>query len=312
MNSITKKAMLSLLVTAAITQPVQAMSWKQIAGLTATGALILGGIYYLNSCKIEKEARQRKLNQDLYFAGYNKKFKEAQELIKAGADFNSRDHHQTTLYWAIYHGNDDMAIWLIDNGARLEGLSSDGTRENALDWALMRSGRKVIDHLIKKGACANLDNYCAFVGAAYSGMTDLVKSFLTKHPEFATQDNEFRHRLAIHLAARNGHIEIVQLLLDHGTHVNAPGANDSTPLHEAALYQHLDIVKLLVDKGANINIVDAFNNTPADLALRDNPLSPVAYYFQNERPSRALVQNNIHAKTNNNVPFNDALIFCEK
>ena len=303
-KNMTKKAFLNLLAAAAITQPLQAMNYENTFFLTLTSLAVAYGSRSAHS------ERQRKLNLDLSSAGYYQQFEKAQALIKDGADFNSRDHDQTTLYWAIYHGNENMAIWLIDNGARLEGLSSDEERENALNFAIQQRELNIVTHLIKNGAKPDLKNQCTFEMCASLGMIDLAQQFLEKNPGLINVDTGGP---ALHKAIFYERTEVINYLLNAGADINALDARRWTPLHCAVYYQNFDAVKLLVNRGADIKAVNNFNQTPTKLALQEYPNSPITYYLKNEHNSRALVQTSIHANTTTKpVPFNDALIFCKK
>lgn len=70
----------------------------------------------------------------------------------------------------------------------------------------------------------------------------------------------------LHIAAYNGHLEIVKHLIEKGAKVNSVNEGGYTPLHFAIEENRLDIVKYLVDKGANRYIKNGFNETPIDLA----------------------------------------------
>ncbi|KAI5736086.1 hypothetical protein M8J77_026453 [Diaphorina citri] len=49
----------------------------------------------------------------------------------------------------------------------------------------------------------------------------------------------------LHWACKEGHLKLVELLLQRGARVNATNRGDDTPLHLAAAHGHLDIVRLL-------------------------------------------------------------------
>lgn len=71
------------------------------------------------------------------------------------------------------------------------------------------------------------------------------------------------------LAAGLGHIDIVDLLLDHGASVDDVTSLDSSaPIHLAALHGQSGVVKLLLDAGAPINDRNADGWTPLELACK--------------------------------------------
>ena len=62
---------------------------------------------------------------------------------------------------------------------------------------------------------------------------------------------------ALHLAAREGHMEAVKFLIDV-CHLNVNGKDDGgwTPIIWAAEYQHTNVVKHLLSQGADPNMKD--------------------------------------------------------
>ena len=71
------------------------------------------------------------------------------------------------------------------------------------------------------------------------------------------------------LAARGGHEEVVQILLDCGAECNKTDTDGYTPLHMAVRFGHKDVVKELLDRGAEPNIPDAIPlYTPLHTAAR--------------------------------------------
>ena len=59
---------------------------------------------------------------------------------------------------------------------------------------------------------------------------------------------------AIHIAAQNGKIELVKIILSNGGLVNARNQSGNTALHMATEYGMLEVAKLLKDSEADINI----------------------------------------------------------
>ena len=74
-------------------------------------------------------------------------------------------------------------------------------------------------------------------------------------------------------AATAGETEVIRLLIEAGTDVNAKCHHDFTALHEAAHAGHLDAVKLLVEAGARTDAVERqWSSTPEGWARHaDHP-----------------------------------------
>jgi ankyrin repeat protein len=66
----------------------------------------------------------------------------------------------------------------------------------------------------------------------------------------------------LHVAALNGHAEIVKLLLEHGADPNVRSSYGWTPLHYAVFGGYLEVVKLLLERGADPNARDRYGATP--------------------------------------------------
>ncbi len=72
------------------------------------------------------------------------------------------------------------------------------------------------------------------------------------------------------MAARNGHTEIVKVLLQSNAEVDAVDKNKKTPLHWAAEKGCKEIVSALIEKEANVNAKDQDGSTPLRWATRND------------------------------------------
>ena len=80
----------------------------------------------------------------------------------------------------------------------------------------------------------------------------------------------------LHWAAKKGHKEIAELLIEKGADLNAKQNLGWTPLHNAASSGHKEIAELLITKGVDVNAKIAAANalgrykgdTPLDLAIK--------------------------------------------
>ena len=52
----------------------------------------------------------------------------------------------------------------------------------------------------------------------------------------------------LHLAAVNGDVRIVRLLVEHNARIDVLNNEQATPLHKAAQYNHVQVVEFLVDR----------------------------------------------------------------
>ena len=89
--------------------------------------------------------------------------------------------------------------------------------------------------------------------AARSGDTTRLEKLLEEHPErLQARTQPYEHTL-LHVAAANGHVDAVRILLGLGLDVNARERGDNTyPMHWAAAGGHLEVVHVLADAGGDV------------------------------------------------------------
>lgn len=74
----------------------------------------------------------------------------------------------------------------------------------------------------------------------------------------------------LHYAATGGHVDIMELLLDHYAFIDAQSPNGTTPLMMAAMYGNTESVKLLLDAGADTAMTNQLGMTALDFAMKAN------------------------------------------
>ncbi|KAL3265732.1 hypothetical protein HHI36_009934 [Cryptolaemus montrouzieri] len=110
--------------------------------------------------------------------------------------------------------------------------------------------------------------------AAQYGRLDTVELLVRTDPSLmhclrrAAPDIVYPHT-PLHLASRNGHRAVVEVLLRAGFSVNMR-TKAGTPLHEAALCGKVEVVKTLLEHGVNTSIRDSNNYTVMDLLSQFN------------------------------------------
>ena len=119
-----------------------------------------------------------------------------------------------------------------------------------------------------------------------SNLTDLLKRLKPGQSKTAleTKTKDGSHfATPLIIAARNGHLNSVKILLRYGADIEARGTlkieNDviegCTPLWAAAATGHLDVVKLLIERNADVEGRTLTNSTPLRAAAYDGYLDVV-------------------------------------
>lgn len=100
----------------------------------------------------------------------------------------------------------------------------------------------------------------------YKACEELLENKLEK---VNVQDEE-THETALHIAAKNGWIDLMQLFLRHGADCNATDSSGKAPLHLVATKDHLDCcLELLERPELDLNIKNKKEDTPLHHAARE-------------------------------------------
>jgi uncharacterized protein len=70
----------------------------------------------------------------------------------------------------------------------------------------------------------------------------------------------------LHLAARTGAVEDIEVLVSYGARVNVVGDLGNTPLHQAAMSGREDSVRRLLQLAADLNLQNEFNQIALQVA----------------------------------------------
>lgn len=108
---------------------------------------------------------------------------------------------------------------------------------------------------------------------------------------------------ALHLSAANGQYQIVEFLIKYlnPVDVNALTDEGSTPLHWAALNGHLKIVEKLLEAGADATIKNSSGRSPVTLAEQQSHLEVVQVLLKSYDPEEEEEENMNSLDENGNV-----------
>ena len=129
----------------------------------------------------------------------------------------------------------------------------------------LQTTRKKSASLLSQEEKQKLDT--KLVEAAERGDINAVKGYIAEGADVNAQEKD---DTALDIASREGHKEIVGLLLENGAEVR-------TALHWAAAQALIGIVELLLDRGADINARDGAGFTPLFWAAEDGNVNTVAF-----------------------------------
>ncbi|XP_034062654.1 caskin-2-like isoform X3 [Gymnodraco acuticeps] len=193
-------------------------------------------------------------------------------LLEAQASVDVKDSNgMRPLHYAAWQGKADSVLMLLRAAASVNGVSLDGhiPLHLAAQYGHYQVSEMLLQHqsnpcLVNKAKKTPLDLACEF------GRVQVAQLLLSSNMVVALLEGERKEptdsafTTPLHLAARNGHKDIIRLLLNAGIDINKT-TKSGTALHEASLYGKTEVVRLLLDAGVDVNIRNTYNQTALDI-----------------------------------------------
>ena len=189
--------------------------------------------------------------QGIYRAIADAIFRKNTDMIEILSKYGAQDwFDEPPLLEAVERGDADVVKVLLSHGADVDQKNSDG-------WTvLMKASKKgdsklgIIELLLKHGAQVDLQNNdgeSALMVAAQNGQAKLAAKLVREYGASADLKQKQTNRTALMEGSKSGSIDIVKLLLEHGTD------NLGWALVLAILHKHDDIIELLLKLGAQVD-----------------------------------------------------------
>ncbi|XP_064943902.1 E3 ubiquitin-protein ligase XB3-like isoform X2 [Musa acuminata AAA Group] len=108
-------------------------------------------------------------------------------------------------------------------------------------------------------SCASSSYDHDFFTAVQAGDLQAVDSYLKDDPSLLLRTTIYDRLSALHIAAANGRVEVLSMILDRSVSPDVLNRDKQTPLMLAAMHGKIECVQKLLDSGANILMFDSVN-----------------------------------------------------
>ena len=180
-----------------------------------------------------------------------------QRLLELGLDVDLlSEHKDTALMYAAKFGRTQLIKELLKANADCSIQDSDG--KIAFQMLTQDMPESILRSLLPRDFKFT-KNYLH--NAAQAGFCNLVKVII----EIGKLDVDLPNsegRTAFSLACKDGKLEMVKLLLSHGSDVNSLDSTNWTPLHHAAHEGHAEVVEYLLANKADPHKLNNSHETP--------------------------------------------------
>ena len=166
-------------------------------------------------------------------------------LLKAGAKITVNNASPSAIHLAAKEGHRDIFELLLRKGAK----------DSYIDY---KTGRYTA-----WGPMLNKQNWCCVHFAAFGGHYNLVKYLLEERIEPPITLGTLKYKeTALPIAAMQGHVRVVELLLEKGFPVNVEFYRKETALHASSIVDNIEMMTFLLNHGAKVDPLDSDNNSP--------------------------------------------------
>ncbi len=169
------------------------------------------------------------------------------------------DSSLSPVITAAYHGEMNIANYLVANGAKMDIFSSSALGLTYIVKNLVQKYPKMVNAVA-------IDGYLPLGLASFFGRTETAQYLILHGADVNSPSVNEQRVMPLHSAAAGRHLEVARLLLANGADVNAEQQGGFTALHAAAQNGQLEMIQLLLVSGAKTDALTFERKTPADFA----------------------------------------------
>jgi len=218
----------------------------------------------------------------VWIAAWKGQLEKVKFLANQGADLNQADDYGQSPVWvAARFGHTEIVKFLIEKNVNLEEKLLQIAKKEEIKWLIadelnkiqtnfwngLQEGRvDVIESLAGKVSLDRVnDEGCTPVlVAARCGHIEIVEFFATKNVDLDSADK--RGHTPVFVAAWCGRIEVVKFLATKNVDLNRPDIVGQTPTFIAAAEGRTEVVKFLGTQNVDLNRANNFGRSPVHVA----------------------------------------------
>ena len=174
------------------------------------------------------------------------------ELIKTFLDGSLPRAAEGLIGPAVATGNPEIVDQVVQHGGQSDKLLGLGLKDAIID-----GNREYFDYFLQLGADPNYQyTHTVLMQAAGKNRIEFVRELIQRGAKVDTLSkapSEYTGSTALIWAVREGHIEMVKLLLEAGADVNLHDPKHASALIRAARNDDKPMVRLLLENGADVN-----------------------------------------------------------
>jgi uncharacterized protein len=166
----------------------------------------------------------------------------------------------SALAFAVYNRKPEVVAKLRELGAHLDIFTACMTGDTAVVEEMLRGNKGLVKLM-------SADGWTALHLAAFLAHPGCAGALLNAGADVNTRSTNAMQNLPLHAGAAGRNFEVMKLLVDSGSNVNARQHGGWTALHAASQNGDLSIAELLLSHGADPKARAENNQGPMDLAL---------------------------------------------